>query len=186
MIEKVRGLYAEADQATGIFARASGIVCRSGCGDCCNDPGVEASPVEMLPIANELFKAGRLSQAYDRLEEMPKRCIFYAPHPRDETKGRCGIYENRPLVCRLFGFAGTRNKRGAMSLAACRWHKRETPELMETVISQVERGELEAPVFADFRMRLRGVVPSVEEPLPINEAFKKAAERVGLQPLTVS
>ena len=50
-------------QEFGSYQKTSGLNCVEGCGACCNNPQVEASVLEMLPLALHLFDTGQ-AEAY--------------------------------------------------------------------------------------------------------------------------
>ena len=85
-------------------------------------------------MAEELIRLGRAEETLKLLEVAMSgptsdlRCVFYEPHGEPSLgKGRCTMYQARPLVCRLFGFAATRAKvrntaeRAPWMQCACPW-----------------------------------------------------------------
>lgn len=169
---------------TDRFAADSGVRCREGCGDCCNNPQVETTVGELLPLARELARRGQEGPWHERATKgHGERCVFYAPSAQDPAQGRCSIYALRPGLCRLFGFAAVRDKEGHPRLAACRVHKADTPEVVEAAQKGLQTGSLEAPLFMEWQERLQaiGSAPSLSEKLPINDAIVRAIERYALQ-----
>jgi Fe-S-cluster containining protein len=182
LIEQTLACLTEIDRETTAFQTATGVQCPSGCGMCCQNPEVEATPLEMLPIAVELSRQGELSQWLERVEAVEAKgvCVFYQSDRLIPDNGRCSIYAWRPSLCRLFGFAAIANKQGEPELAACKKHKESIPEVIKQAQEAIANG-LPVPQFAEFTMRLGNLDPNLgREPLPINQALKVAIERVGL------
>lgn len=122
-IAELAGLYAEVDRATTDFAAASGLRCPSGCGICCTRFTPTVSELEARYIADYLVSTGATDHAaLGNHGGRPARtnstngvgCPFY------DGVRHCTIYPARPLICRLFGFAGSRAKDGEMQFSVCR------------------------------------------------------------------
>ena len=135
------------------------------------------------------------------------RCIFYAPEDASGRRGRCTEYALRPVVCRAFGFSGTRGKDGNVRLSVCRVMEQADPATMDAAVRalarQQEGGDGAAstsardgdgpgaavpvkhvlpPVFAEAASGVRGASPGdLGHALPINEATRLALERVMLR-----
>src|SRR5262245_9757331 len=117
LIDQVKGILSEIDAGTSSFARRSGLACPNGCGHCCENPQVETTVLEALPLAYWLLtRPEGVDLASEELsairaEGERRRCIFYKPTAgSDPTLGRCTVYEERPGLCRLFGFAARLNR----------------------------------------------------------------------------
>lgn len=178
----------EVEAETQAYAARSGIKCREGCGECCLKPGVEAQVVELLPLARELTRKGEADVWYDKATADPDgRCVFYKPSGPDLTLGRCGQYELRPSLCRLFGFAAVSGKDGKPALASCKWHKSLQPGVVERAQQDIGRGDT-VPLFLDASMKLRLIAPdsALSERLPINAALARALEKISLSALDES
>jgi Fe-S-cluster containining protein len=112
-------LYAEVD---AFFARArrrvgaGDLQCRQGCDDCCKVElvvsGVEAEAVRaLLDATPAAARAALMTRARARTEG---RC------PALEADGRCGIYQARPLACRMHGLpVRLPGRRGLPVIDAC-------------------------------------------------------------------
>lgn len=181
LTDQVAAVLDEVERATQAFAAASGIRCRDGCGQCCLKPGVDVRPIEFLPLARELLAQGRAEAAYaDARADPDGVCVFYQGQATDATMGRCGVYDLRPSLCRLFGFAAVSGKRGP-ELAACHWHKRLQPEVVKGAQRSIDDGGT-VPHFSDVAMRLSMLAPGsgMEHVMPINRAFALALEKAAL------
>jgi uncharacterized protein len=175
-------LFDEIDRQTRAFQQATGLGCPPGCGRCCENPQVEVTVLDCLPLAMALFEQGTGETWLERLQSPEfDRCLFYQPDPILPGNGRCSVYPWRPLLCRTFGFATVRNKQGEPELAACAQHKLTQPETVQQCQTAITNG-LPAPSFADLATQLAAIDPAIgQQCLPINRAMRLALERVGLQ-----
>lgn len=176
-------VFDEIDRAVGAFAGRSGLACPTGCGRCCHSPHVEARVAECLPLAEELRRRGESGMWHGRLEAMggAGRCVFFVPEAGDTGRGRCSVYAFRPSLCRLFGFAGRVGKDGRRELAACMVHRAAAPEALDRAMRLIDGDPACLPVFSDYSARLAGIAPDGNDPLPINEAMRRAIERTALR-----
>jgi uncharacterized protein len=180
-LERVRAVFQQADGATEKFARATGISCPPGCGNCCQFPDIEASELEMMPVARQLLESGEAGAFLEKLQNYPtdKVCVFFEATPGSSTEGRCGRYHQRPLVCRLFGFAGRKNKDGRPQFTPCPIHQQTCAEKVDAARVHVDRGTLRPPLYSDFTDALWATHPTLGlDRFPINQALRRALERV--------
>lgn len=178
--ERIASVYRELDAGTAAFQAASGLSCPPGCGACCTAPTVEAGVLEMLPAARELLRRGEAEAWRSKAASAggEERCVFYEPEAGDALRGRCGIYSWRPVVCRLFGFAGSRNKHGAVELVVCPTLREASPQGIARARDAVAAG-VPIPVFADARLRVSGIEPGAgADRLAINDALARALDSV--------
>ncbi len=127
---RVEAVYGEMADTFSSYQQASGLSCRSGCGECCTQPTIEATVLEMLPLALHLFDQGKAEQTLTQLEELPEGsgCFFYHRLSFDGKQGQCSVYEQRPSICRMFGAAGYRDKLGQPALSVCKTIKSDKAE----------------------------------------------------------
>jgi Fe-S-cluster containining protein len=180
LLAEIRQIYQEIDQQIALFQKATGLYCPAGCGSCCESQEVEATVLELLPLAEELFQTTRQDSVAEQIERHEKKedrtCVFYHPDPRIPGNGCCGCYPARALVCRLFGFAGRYNKSEELEFSTCKKIKAQDPEKVRTAQAQIQAG-LSVPVFQSSFMRLACLHPALGfQRLPINQALKKALE----------
>ena len=106
--QQVQAVMTEIGQDYSKYQQDRGLHCRSGCGECCQHPGIEATVLEMLPLAFRLIAEQRADQVLaDLAERDDARCYFYQSHSEDRKQGQCSVYQQRPGICRFFGAAGT-------------------------------------------------------------------------------
>jgi len=179
--QKVKRIFKRIDASSSEVQLATGVRCKSGCGECCLSSKVEAMPIELIPLALFLLKQKKL-QLYLSLAERLKKesCIFYSPNPFDPHYGQCGVYSQRPSLCRLFGFSARKDKYGNRSVAFCHWHKKLQPEAVAQSETLLESAQVTPSYLSEYHFQLQSLSPSpsLNQLLPINEAFVVAAKRV--------
>jgi len=178
---KVLSTYQEIDQQTARLGLAFGLRCPSLCGACCDSPKVEATVLETLPLAEEIYRRKEEKALLIALEKKRNqddfKCVLYRANPGFPGIGRCSYYGFRPLVCRLFGFAFRRNKLGNLEFSACKVMKERPPEAVHEVESGISE-TLDAPVYQESFMRIASLDPGIGyRCLPINGALREALER---------
>lgn len=181
--QRVKNLFSEIDVATRQFACESKITCPTGCGQCCDNPEVETTVADMLPIAFALRERKELDKVAAKAEvSLNSVCVFFE---KLESSGqsRCTVYPLRPSICRLFGFAAVSDKYGKSKLAFCKIHKQTAADVVENAKIQVEDGLLKAPLFSDFANQLSEIDPVLAtQHYQINKALLLAIEKVALLP----
>ena len=183
LASEVMTLYAQIDQLIDTFLAKTQLHCPSGCGWCCTSPHVEATPLEMLPLALKLFRRGEGEVWIERTatENEINSCLFYQPDPLIPDNGRCQAYQMRPTVCRLFGWSTAMNKLGQPELIACTRHRAMMPEIVASATGAIANG-LEAPNMAMLSQQVANIDPELgRQRMPINQALRVALLRVGLE-----
>lgn len=179
LAQAVQAIYADIDAAVARFQTHSGLVCPPGCGQCCLFGRVEATVLEFLPLAFGLHRLQQAEELLDRLllASQGPRCLLYQADRIARGEGGCSQYAGRPLVCRLFGFAGNRDRQGVARLALCRTMK-EQGNREATFLGQIDDG---MPIFAEAGMRMTSLHPAYgTQRLPINKALAEALAVVGM------
>lgn len=188
LVRSVEDVLSVIDQKINNLKASTNIACREGCGDCCNNPSVEAQVVEMLPLADAIIESGKADDIFDlATQSVGKPCIFYKSAPNDKTVGRCTVYDKRPSLCRLFGFAAVRDKNQKLQPVVCTWQKQLFPNEVEKFRNVCTRlipgndgdGESAFPVFSDFGTQIQSLAPGppYNQRLHINEALSIAIEK---------
>lgn len=180
--EKVMASYTQIDRVTDAFQEATQLHCPNGCGWCCESPNIEATVLEMLPLAIELFRRREAEVWLEQLrgQKETTSCLFYQRDPLIPGNGRCQVYPWRPTICRLFGWSTVTNKLGQPELSACARHKAENPEVLASAQAAIANG-LSAPNLTELSQQVANLDPELgRQRMPINQALLKALERVGL------
>jgi Fe-S-cluster containining protein len=181
-LEEVLNIYQEVDRKILRFQDATGLKCPPGCGSCCVSQEVEATVLEMLPLAIESFSAQQADLLYSKIKEQERNgdrvCILYQPDLRTAGNGRCTYYKLRPLVCRLFGFAARTSKEGNLELCTCKVLRATYPQELQ---KEGKKGlsMFSLPVYQEISMRIAVLNPGMGfRRLPLNLAIKSAIEKV--------
>lgn len=180
LCSEVRMIYQEMDHSIKRLQDATGLRCLAGCGTCCESPSVEATVIQVLPLAEEILLRQEDEKILCAIEEKEKVgdfvCILYGPGSPDSEKGKCTYYAYRPLVCRLFGFASRRNKFGNLEFSTCKILREKSPGPVRRADIALSEG-LDIPVYQDSFYRLGAIHPDKGfRRLPINLALKAALE----------
>jgi len=172
-------LYEEMGTTFSSYQKSTELHCLSGCGFCCTNPEVEASVLEMLPMALKIWDENTWESWLRKLEHSNTHCLIYEAHSPDLKKGRCGSYKERPSICRIFGVAGRLDKNQNLQLSVCKYIKEANPELVQEKKEQAKKEE--TPIMADWMHKLSQLDPQLTaQKMPINQALKIAIEKVAL------
>ncbi|GAB2493891.1 MAG: YkgJ family cysteine cluster protein [Cytophagales bacterium] len=183
LVEKARAvqeLFSELEEEAKTFHQEGGLGCLSGCGFCCSNPKVPASPLEFLPLAFDLESKGIADEIAKQLamEEEPGSCVVYRKLSDDGKKGFCGNYSQRGLICRLFAASARRNqKTGRKELITCKPLKEEKAEAYR-VVSEKINDTMEIPMASQWYTRLSDIDDHLNQLYPINQAILMALELV--------
>ena len=199
---QVMDVYQSLSQEFSAYQSSQSLNCVEKCGACCNNPDIEVSPLEMLPLALHLFDTGRAEQAFDELDNYSGfACKQYQRLSLDGKEGYCGIYEYRPGICRMFGAAGYKTKSGEATLSVCKPIKQAVPEKYAAAlisiqpqrsdaIEQLFIGDIAAnnagqstaikpPMIAEGRQKLAQLDYELGDKLmPINDALRFMLEKI--------
>ncbi|MDO7170610.1 YkgJ family cysteine cluster protein [Mariniflexile sp. AS56] len=179
-VRQVEHLFESLDGEISKFQTETHLHCIAGCGKCCTTPHIDASPLEFLPWAFHLFLNGEAENTLIELQNTTKTaCFIYKPLAAlNSTDGRCGNYQYRGLICRLFGYASSRDKYGQLRLATCSIIKENQSGAYKDAEEAISKG-LYVPIFTDYYMQLNQIDFYLGNTiLPINEALKVAIEEV--------
>lgn len=179
---QVKALLKDIDLQTDLFCQNTGLACKSGCGACCENPQVETTVTEVLPLAQALYLKVNKDEIYGAIvKAIGQRCYFYEPDKNVPGQGRCGVYEFRPGLCRLFAFSAKQDKFNQSHLVTCRIIKEEKPQAVALAKAHLSRG-LPAPIINQHTHKVMAIdAHHGQKLLPINLAIKKALDIVSLQ-----
>jgi Fe-S-cluster containining protein len=179
-VKLVEELFGRLENEITAFKSETNLECRTGCGKCCSTPNIDASPLEFLPWALHLFLNGKAEEMLEELNHKSNsNCHLYRPLAvLDRDNGSCSNYRYRGLICRLFGYAASRDKYGKLRLATCKIIKEEQEQNYKDTEEAISKG-LYVPIFSDYYMHLSQIDNRLATTLlPINEALKMAIEEV--------
>lgn len=176
----INQLFSQLEKEISTFQSKTNLQCVKGCGICCTKTDMYASPLEFLPWAFNLFINHK---AIHKLEELKKGespiCNIYIPISiAENTNGKCGNYQNRGLICRLFGFSARKDKYANLQLSTCKVIKEGQKEQVQFANQAINKN-ISIPVFTDYYMQLSQIDYNLGTiQLPINEALILAIEEV--------
>jgi Fe-S-cluster containining protein len=179
-VRLVEELFNRLENEINTFKTETHLHCKLGCGKCCSIPTIDASPLEFLPWAFHLFLNGKAEETLEELHhKTDTNCHLYRPISIvDSNNGSCSNYAYRGLICRLFGYAASRDKYGKLRLATCKIIKENQQENYLNTAEAISKG-LYIPIFSDYYMNLSQIDFSLGTTmLPINQALKRAIEEV--------
>lgn len=168
-------IYQEMSQAFSIAQSSNKLQCPSDCGRCCQNPLIEASVLEMLPMALYLHDNNLIDTYLEKIAESMqtnKLCVGI-------KENRCHLYQNRPSICRMFGVSAFIDKHQKVQASICKRLKELFPEDSHKVINAPENHNLE--IMTHWLSRLLTLDPQLlNQPMNINLALRKAIEKVEL------
>jgi len=170
-VNAVKKLYGSLDRHLSAFKRRSGVQCASGCGECCMKENLHATVLEFLPAAYTLYLDHSCDQVLEKIGvENDPVCVFYNPFGE---AGKCAVYNDRGLICRLFGFSGRTSKTGDRSFITC--------SVIRDTLKEKNPGPVLdlAPDMSSYYLRLYGIDTDLSiRYMPVNQAVKQAIELV--------
>jgi len=124
---QVQSIFSQLDQEIEELKHSSGLDCRSHCTHCCENPDIEATILEFLPLAKHIYDLGWHERYLHQLAAKPEQCILLNPEQKASQDislvPGCRMYPYRGIICRLFGFSTREDKFGNPELVACSWLK---------------------------------------------------------------
>lgn len=105
---------------------------------------------------------------------------------RDEGPWFCSVYGGRPLICRLFGFSGDRDKTGKARFRPCSRLNGANDARTESACSRPAIGEAELierfgrlpPLMGDLASLADSILPGSNTREPLREALPKALAKL--------
>jgi Fe-S-cluster containining protein len=180
----IEAIFQELEEESRQFHKEAGMGCISGCGFCCANPEVPASPLEFLPLAFDLYEKGLADELASLLSaQLSDRkdsgiCVVYRALSEDSSKGFCGNYSKRGLICRLFGASARKNnKTGLNELITCKILKSEKKELFQLSSERINR-DMEIPIAPAYYTRIKDIDEALTQQYPVNKAILLALELV--------
>jgi uncharacterized protein len=175
-------VYREASARMDAWSKAQGFGCPHGCGRCCEGFVPDCLPVEAEYLAHYLLsEQPRVAERMAAPAEGPPpvRCPLYDP----DSPFHCSVYAARPLVCRLFAFAGTRTKYGGWAFRLCR--HMPAPAAWgpaREVGTETHPAPSRPPLMGEIQSAVAALRPG-DEPLrrPLPDALREALGRILLR-----
>lgn len=164
---EVRAVLSELDEALAIFSSKVDTSCPPGCILCCQNPNVQATILEFIPLAYHLMNEGRAEAVLDQLvkqESDHSGCVF-------ASETGCSVYADRGLICRLFSASVRLDRQGRLEYVAC--------PILHARHGRYMEEEAHPPVMTDWSLRLESLDPVLGSSwYPVNDAIRRALEIV--------
>ena len=176
----IEAIFQELEEESKQFHREAGMGCVSGCGFCCSNPEVPATPLEFLPLAFDLYEKGLADELAIQLSDRKDSgiCVVYRSQSEDASKGFCGNYSKRGLICRLFGASARKNnKTGLKELITCKILKAEKKEQFMACSERINT-DMQIPLAPAYYTRIKDVDEALTQQYPVNKAILLALELV--------
>ncbi len=174
-LEDLFRIYGRIDEAQRAWIDATPYRCPAGCGACCEGFEPDISEIEALFLAAWLIRSKK-EELLDAAEAARGRtgCVLADP----SGQFHCTAYGGRPLVCRLFAYAGDRGKDGAPRFRTCsRQEPREERSLDERTLRN-RFGSL-PPLMGDYAGEAELILPnSAGDRVPLRDALPAAVAKI--------
>jgi len=179
--QAVEALFYDLEVEASRFHQEGGMGCISGCGFCCSNPEVPATALEFLPLAFDLHQKGLAEALAEELSTASSQwgvCKVYRAQSEDLSKGFCGNYTKRGLICRIFGASARKNnKTGRKELITCKLLKEERSAQFQVLSSRINE-DLDMPLAPAYYTRLKDIDEALSVQYPVNQAIFMALELV--------
>ncbi len=182
-LNELQSLWREIDTQINHFKSATNLDCPPGCARCCRtfSGKIEVSIFEMLPLSIYLWQRGEAEIFLEKIKvaDQGSPCVLLRTELSAQDKGGCQFYDFRPLVCRLFGYSATFDKRGKPAMVLCQALKMKDP-LLEGRLNQEIRNGMNVPILSSCCRKPAWMNPHLgKDRTSINEALRQALEWVG-------
>lgn len=166
-------IYQEMSASFSAAQKQYNLQCPSDCGKCCHNPEIEATVLEMLPLALYIHDQELVDTYLDKIELSMKTnqlCVGI-------ELNRCALYPYRPSLCRMFAVNGQQDKYQKTRASICKVLKEIYPQDALEIINFPENHNLPSVQF--WSNQLLTLDPELlSRPMKINHALKIAIEKV--------
>jgi Fe-S-cluster containining protein len=177
-IRKVERVFKQLDKETEKFGKQSKLRCLTNCNLCCLKPDLEANVLEFLPLAYYLVSNNLHEAVLDLIESNPEHCINLAKNQISGMTSGCARYEQRGLICRLFGFSGLRDKNSRLAIYTCSHMKKEFSTEFKEATEKINSG-MKIPLATNYYSQIYYIDTQLANDYnPINVSIQKAIEKV--------
>lgn len=175
LAQEVTLIFDEMSSVFSQYQKDSGLTCFTGCGKCCLNPEVQASVLEMIPMALSFYDRGIAESMLEKLSiENKSSCPIYLSYSLDGSFGGCSEYLTRPTICRVFG-ASARNGKKGKELSVCRKIKENKIFEYQSALAQPDS----APLMEEWAKKITVLSYQYSSQiLPIGQALTRALETV--------
>jgi len=122
-LKKINSIYEKLENNQKRFSDCFDVHCKMGCGKCCEHFIPDITNLEAGYLAFGLISEGRADEVVKMLQERDPDNPICPLYNKDDELHHCTVYQWRPLICRLFGAAASRNKEGHAIFKNCKWNE---------------------------------------------------------------
>ncbi len=159
------------------FQERYNVHCPSGCGECCRHFVPDITKLEALQVATYIrFCTPDWEKTKERLEYFRDNNLSYCPLFRENTPFHCSIYEERPLICRLFGNCCSQDKEGYAVFKRCKYNY--MPEIMTESLKFDEEESKCVPVMEHYGIEMMNLDGNNQDRTLLHEAVLQALDKV--------
>ncbi|MCU4164219.1 YkgJ family cysteine cluster protein [Carboxylicivirga caseinilyticus] len=183
IVHKVRAverLFKTLEKDVQKLKEQTGISCANNCIKCCTTSNIEATPVEFYPLAYHLVKNDLSNDILSRIDQVNNSaiCPLLDTFSINGSRIGCMFYEQRGLICRIFGYTYRVNKYDQRVLATCKTIQTEHQNGV-VIANEILRLKPLGPKATDYYQRLQFVdYNKAQKMYPIGEAIKIAIETI--------
>jgi len=175
-LKKIPLVYDKLEKQQKRFSERFCVHCKTGCGICCEHFTPDLTNLEAEYLALGLISEERDDEVVKMMEERDPEnpaCPFY--NQTDEMH-HCTVYKWRPLICRLFGGAASRNKAGHAVFKNCKWNE-NTHEITTKTLESHKR---DLVIMGDYGWMLEENEAGDIQTALLPEALERAISKVRL------
>lgn len=159
------------------FQEKYNIHCPSGCGECCRHFVPDITKLEALQVATYIrFCDPDWEMTKNRLEFFRDNEFCYCPLFREGSPFHCSIYEERPLICRLFGNCCSQDKEGNAVFKRCKYNYQ--PEIMAESLKFDKEESETVPVMEHYGIEMMNLDGNSQDRTLLPEAVLNALDKV--------
>jgi len=170
---RIKACYGKLERRQKEFCACFNIHCTENCGSCCEHFSPDVTAIEADFLAYGLIKEGKEDIVLELVKSKPdaeEHCPLYIKN----SVHHCSVYKWRPLICRLFGAAASKNKNGEPTFRKCKWN-----ELGHDITPEEFAAHKKAVVLmGDFGEMLENIDPDNSETELLTVALPKAVAKI--------
>lgn len=186
ILSRMEEAYSNVSAAQSVWYEKSQFFCSEGCGECCRNFEPDLLEGEALYMAAWLMQNNPDLAQKVAQEDFPfpanRGCQFW-----DENQDyHCTIYGGRPLICRLFGASGSKDKNGKVIFKPCKFYPAEELSKWKVPLShrQYNQEEIKSifgtlpPVMSDLMEEAVLITPERQETTLIHKILPETIRRL--------
>jgi len=173
-IDYIRNIYCELKEKEDKFRETFDVSCRKHCCECCRHFMPDIMEAEADYMAFGIIAEGRADEVLARIDSISSDdppCLMLR---QDDADHPCTEYQWRPLICRLFGDAASKDKEGRPAFRKCKWNV----DGHDVSCEEMEKNPDALVSMSDYGMRMEDIDIDSNSTLMMGEALKKAIEKV--------